>query len=65
MEAESAGAARARLRWAVNTTAWQPQGEAAGDEWRFLLALLPAVRSSPPLFSRCASLLHPERARSV
>jgi hypothetical protein len=44
MAAESAEAARTRLRWAVNVSAWQPLDGARGDEWRFLAALLPPVR---------------------
>lgn len=45
MAGESAETARTRLRWAVNTSAWQPQGGADGEEWRFLAALLPQARA--------------------
>lgn len=36
-----AGAARGRLRWAVNSAEWQPEGEGAGREFRFLVSLIP------------------------
>ena len=37
----AAGEHRARLRWAVNTTRWTPRDDHDGDEFRFLLDLLP------------------------
>ena len=48
MSAEAPESARARLRWAVNSGAWQPLGGADGDEWRYVLSLVPPVRGHMP-----------------
>lgn len=35
------GAATGRLRWAVNSEAWNPEGAELGSEFQFLLSLIP------------------------
>mmetsp|Transcript_156753 Transcript_156753/g.380718 ORF Transcript_156753/g.380718 Transcript_156753/m.380718 type:complete len:388 (-) Transcript_156753:123-1286(-) len=49
-----AGAEAGRLRWAVNSTAWKPEGEANGKEFQFLVSLIrePAEREAVSKFVR-------------
>jgi hypothetical protein len=65
MEGEDDGCGRganpARLRWAVNTARWAPEGDHLGAEFQFLLTLIP-----PHERADCLKMVHmPDKKRAL